>query len=151
LIYAAGEELPWRDLRQVWRPVSVLAVGLVMASAAAVAAVAGAVTPLATSTAFVLGAILASTDPVAVTALARRLSLPARVQALVQARQPGTCSHRPVMGKGPKGRILWRMPRLAQPLSADSSPASSVHGWLVDGVIFFPGATIRLGSGHQAR
>jgi monovalent cation/hydrogen antiporter len=85
LIYAAGEELPWRDLRQVWRPVTVLAVGLVAASAVAVALVAGAVTPLDTAPAFVLGAILASTDPVAVTALARRLSLPARVQALVQA------------------------------------------------------------------
>jgi len=35
--------------------------------------------------AFVLGAVLASTDPVAVSALARRLSLPARVQAVVQA------------------------------------------------------------------
>ncbi|HTD78055.1 MAG TPA: cation:proton antiporter [Chloroflexota bacterium] len=35
--------------------------------------------------AFVLGAVLASTDPVAVAALARRLSLPPRVQALVQA------------------------------------------------------------------
>ena len=35
--------------------------------------------------AFVLGAVLASTDPVAVSALGRRLSLPARVQALVQA------------------------------------------------------------------
>jgi CPA1 family monovalent cation:H+ antiporter len=35
--------------------------------------------------AFVLGAVLASTDPVAVSALGRRLSLPARVQAVVQA------------------------------------------------------------------
>jgi CPA1 family monovalent cation:H+ antiporter len=35
--------------------------------------------------AFVLGAVLASTDPVAVSALGRRLSLPPRVQALVQA------------------------------------------------------------------
>ena len=39
LLYAASEELPWRDLRAVWRPVAVLAVGLVLASAAAVAAV----------------------------------------------------------------------------------------------------------------
>jgi CPA1 family monovalent cation:H+ antiporter len=85
LLYAASEELPWRDLRAVWRPVAVLAVGLVVASAAAVAAVAGAVASLSVSMAFVLGAVLASTDPVAVTALARRLSLPARVQALVQA------------------------------------------------------------------
>jgi Na+/H+ antiporter len=85
LLYAASEELSWRDLRAVWRPVAVLAVGLVLASAAAVAAVAGAVASLSLSMAFVLGAVLASTDPVAVSALGRRLSLPARVQALVQA------------------------------------------------------------------
>jgi len=85
LLYAASEELPWRDLLAVWRPVLVLAVGLVLASAAAVGAVAGAVAGLPASLAFVLGAVLASTDPVAVSALGRRLSLPPRVQALVQA------------------------------------------------------------------
>ena len=85
LLYAASEELPWRDLLAVWRPVLVLAVGLVLASAAAVGAVAGAVAGLPVSLAFVLGAVLASTDPVAVSALGRRLSLPPRVQALVQA------------------------------------------------------------------
>ncbi|TCO54885.1 Na+/H+ antiporter [Actinocrispum wychmicini] len=85
LLFAAGEELPWRDLRAVWRPVAVLAVGLVVVSAAAVCAVAVWLTPLPIGVAFVLGAVLASTDPVAVSALARRLSLPPRVQALVQA------------------------------------------------------------------
>jgi CPA1 family monovalent cation:H+ antiporter len=85
LLYAASEELAWRDVRAVWRPLVVLAVGLVLASAAAVAAVAGWVESLPGSMAFVLGAVLASTDPVAVSALGRRLSLPARVQALVQA------------------------------------------------------------------
>jgi CPA1 family monovalent cation:H+ antiporter len=85
LLYAASEELPWRDLLAVWRPVVVLAVGLVLASAAAVAAVAGAVAGIPASMAFVLGAVLASTDPVAVSALGRRLSLPPKVQALVQA------------------------------------------------------------------
>jgi monovalent cation/hydrogen antiporter len=85
LLYAASEELPWRDVREVWRPVTLLAVGLVLASAGAVALVAVALTPLTASMAFVLGAVLASTDPVAVTALGRRLSLPSRVQALVQA------------------------------------------------------------------
>jgi monovalent cation/hydrogen antiporter len=84
LLYAASEELPWRDLVAVWRPVIVLAVGLVLASAGAVAAVTVAVTPVPVSMAFVLGAVLASTDPVAVSALGRRLSLPARVQAVVQ-------------------------------------------------------------------
>jgi CPA1 family monovalent cation:H+ antiporter len=85
LLYAASEELPWRDLRAVWRPVAVLAVGLVLASAAAVAAVTWAVAGVPASMAFVLGAVLASTDPVAVSALGRWLSLPPKVQALVQA------------------------------------------------------------------
>jgi monovalent cation/hydrogen antiporter len=85
LLFAAGEELPWRDLRAVWRPVTVLAVGLVLVSAAVVGFVAVALTPLPLGVAFVLGAVLASTDPVAVTALGRRLSLPPRIHALVQA------------------------------------------------------------------
>ncbi|SEP04295.1 Na+/H+ antiporter [Actinacidiphila rubida] len=85
LLYASAEELSVRDLRLVWRPVTVLAFGLVLASAAAVGAIVMAVTPLPPAMAFVLGAVLASTDPVAVTALGRRLSLPGRMQVLVQA------------------------------------------------------------------
>jgi CPA1 family monovalent cation:H+ antiporter len=41
LLYAASEELPWRDLRAVWRPVVVLAVGLVLFQIAVSVAVAG--------------------------------------------------------------------------------------------------------------
>jgi monovalent cation/hydrogen antiporter len=85
LLYAASEELPWRDVRAVWRPVATLAVGLVAVSAAAVGLLAAAVSPLSGRMAFVLGAVLASTDPVAVAALGRRLPLPSRVQALVSA------------------------------------------------------------------
>ena len=44
-----------------------------------------AVTAVPVAMAFVLGAVLASTDPVAVSALGRRLSLPPKMQALVQA------------------------------------------------------------------
>ncbi|MEV6926278.1 Na+/H+ antiporter [Dactylosporangium sp. NPDC051485] len=84
LLYAAGEDLSWRELRRVWRPVTILAFGLVLASAAAVGVVAAAVTGLPAAMAFVLGAILASTDPVAVTALGRRLPLPAKVHTLLQ-------------------------------------------------------------------
>ncbi|WP_329229972.1 Na+/H+ antiporter [Streptomyces canus] len=85
LLYASAEELSWRELRAVWKPVGILAIGLVLASAAAVGWVASLVTPLSWQMAFVLGAILASTDPVAVTALGRRLALPPKVQMLVQA------------------------------------------------------------------
>ncbi|MFI9274855.1 Na+/H+ antiporter [Kitasatospora sp. NPDC052896] len=85
LLYASAEELSLRDLRIVWRPVTILAFGLVFASAAAVGFAAVALTGMPPAMAFVLGAILASTDPVAVTALGRRLALPGRVQVLVQA------------------------------------------------------------------
>ncbi|RAG81267.1 Na+/H+ antiporter [Streptacidiphilus pinicola] len=85
LLYASAEEISLRDLRLVWRPVALLAFGLVLASAAAVGLLAAALTPLAGPMAFVLGAVLASTDPVAVTALGRRLSLPPRIQVMVQA------------------------------------------------------------------
>jgi CPA1 family monovalent cation:H+ antiporter len=85
LLYASAEDMPLRELRAVWKPVGILAIGLVLASAAAVAAVAALVTPLSWRMAFVLGAVLASTDPVAVTALGRRLALPPRAQVLVQA------------------------------------------------------------------
>ncbi|MBV6700431.1 Na+/H+ antiporter [Kitasatospora aureofaciens] len=85
LLYASAEELSLRDLRAVWRPVTLLAFGLVLVSAAAVGLLAAVLTPLPPAMAFVLGAVLASTDPVAVTALGRRLALPGRVQVLVQA------------------------------------------------------------------
>jgi CPA1 family monovalent cation:H+ antiporter len=85
LLYASAEEISVRALRRVWAPVTVLALGLVLATAAVIASLALALGALSASMAFVLGAVLASTDPVAVTALGRRLSLPGRIQALVQS------------------------------------------------------------------
>ncbi|MFG2146933.1 Na+/H+ antiporter [Streptomyces sp. NPDC048696] len=85
LLYASAEDVSWRELRAVWKPVSILAIGLVLASAAIVGFVASVITPLSWQMALVLGTVLASTDPVAVTALGRRLALPPRVQVLVQA------------------------------------------------------------------
>jgi CPA1 family monovalent cation:H+ antiporter len=85
LLFAAAEEISVRDLRTVWRPVTGLVFGLVLASALTVGYVARVMTPLTAAAALILGSVLASTDPVAVTALGRRLSLPPRVQAMVQA------------------------------------------------------------------
>jgi CPA1 family monovalent cation:H+ antiporter len=84
LLYASAEELSLRDLRTVWKPVIILAFGLVLASAAVIGLLGAWLTPLSGAMAFVLGTVLASTDPVAVTALGRRLALPGRVQMLVQ-------------------------------------------------------------------
>jgi CPA1 family monovalent cation:H+ antiporter len=85
LLYAAAVDVVITDLRAVIRPVSVLAIGLVAASAVVVALVVHLVAPeVSIQVGLVLGAILASTDPVAVSALARRLQLPPRLLALVQ-------------------------------------------------------------------
>lgn len=85
LLYASAKEISARELRALWRPLVGLTLGLVLATAAGVAGVAYAVTSLSVPMAFVLGAVLASTDPVAVTALGRTLPLPPRIQALAQA------------------------------------------------------------------
>jgi NhaP-type Na+/H+ or K+/H+ antiporter len=86
LLLASAEELDLPALRAVWRVVVVLATVLVLATAAATASVAHGVNAhLGLGAAFVLGAILASTDPVAVSALSRRLHLPVRMRAIVSA------------------------------------------------------------------
>jgi CPA1 family monovalent cation:H+ antiporter len=85
LLYASARDISARDLRAMWRPVAALALGLVLATALAIGTLAWQIASLSVPMAFVLGAVLASTDPVAVTALGRRLPLPPRVQALVQS------------------------------------------------------------------
>ena len=86
LLFSAAEQISLIDLRTVWRQVTVLAVVLVAVTAALVGVVTHAVDPqISGAVAFTFGAVLASTDPVAVTALSRELRLPARVSTLVQA------------------------------------------------------------------
>ena len=85
LLYAAAVDVVITDLQTVLKPVLVLALGLVAATAVTVALVLHAITPsVSIEAALVLGAVLASTDPVAVSALARRLQLPPKLLALVQ-------------------------------------------------------------------
>jgi len=85
LLYAAATDVSMREFRVVVRPVLILAIGLVALSALAVAVTVTVLAPQMTFTVgLVLGAVLASTDPVAVSALARRLRLPPRLLALVQ-------------------------------------------------------------------
>ncbi|HSK83116.1 MAG TPA: Na+/H+ antiporter [Rubrobacter sp.] len=71
------------DLRHHFTPILTLAIGLVLLTAAAIAVVAHTVVGLPWAAAFVLGAILAPTDPVAAEAVFRRLGVPARVRTVV--------------------------------------------------------------------
>jgi Na+/H+ antiporter len=71
------------DLRAHLRAITLLAVGLVFATTFTVAAVAHFVIGLSWPVAFVLGAILSPTDPVAAEAIFRRLGVPERVGTVV--------------------------------------------------------------------
>ena len=84
LLYAAAFFTPLRELRRNVRPVSLLAVGLVLATMLVVAAVAHFALDFGWAAAFVLGAIVSPTDPVAATAIARRLGVPGRIVTIVE-------------------------------------------------------------------
>src|SRR5918999_5343419 len=71
------------ELRAYLRPILLLAIGLVLCTTAAIALVAHALIGLPWAAAFVLGAILAPTDPVAAEAVFRRLGVPGRVSTIV--------------------------------------------------------------------
>ena len=84
LLYAAAYFTPLRELRRNVAQISMLAVGLVLATAAVVAIVAHEALGFDWAPAFVLGAIVSPTDPIAATAIARRLGAPARIIAVVE-------------------------------------------------------------------
>jgi len=85
LLFSAGYTTSLRDFRENLRPIGVLAVGLVLATIFGVAAFAHAVIPgVGWPAAFVLGAIVSPTDPVAATAVARRLGVSRRVVTVLE-------------------------------------------------------------------
>jgi CPA1 family monovalent cation:H+ antiporter len=84
LLYAAAFFTPLREFRRNLGPISLLAVGLVLATAIAVATVAHTALGFGWAEAFVLGAIVSPTDPVAATAIARRLGVPGRIVTIVE-------------------------------------------------------------------
>jgi monovalent cation/hydrogen antiporter len=85
LLYVAAFFTSLRDLRRKVRPISLLSVGLVLATMVAVAAIAhAAIDGLPWAAAFALGAIVSPTDPVAATAIARRVGVSRRVVTVVE-------------------------------------------------------------------
>jgi monovalent cation/hydrogen antiporter len=85
LLYSASFFSSLRELRTNLRPISFLAVGLVLATTGAVAVIAHALIPgMGWGPAFVLGAIVSPTDPVAAIAIAERLSVPRRVVTVME-------------------------------------------------------------------
>src|SRR5213593_2170027 len=85
ILWAAAYFTSLREFRENLRPISLLAIGLVLATTAAVAVVAHAVFPgMSWAAAIALGAIVSPPDAVAATAIGKRLRLPRRIVTILE-------------------------------------------------------------------
>ncbi len=85
LLYAAAFFASLRDLRRNLRPITMTAVGLVIATAVGVALVAHAlIDGMTWGAAFALGAIVAPTDPIAANEIMKRLGAPRRLVTIIE-------------------------------------------------------------------
>jgi Na+/H+ antiporter len=85
LIYPAALFTSWRDFRRNLRPIGLLSVGLVLVTIVVIALTAHALVPaMPWSAAFALGAIVSPTDAIAATSVIRRLSLPHRIEVVLE-------------------------------------------------------------------
>lgn len=85
LLYVEAFNTSWKKLQGVGEEISFQAVGLVLVTVAAVAAVIHAVVPaMPWSAAFVLGAIVSPTDAVAATSIAKEVHLPTRLMDIIK-------------------------------------------------------------------
>jgi monovalent cation/hydrogen antiporter len=86
LLYASAFFADFRYIRRGLRPISLGAVGLVLATMVVVALVAHALIPdMSWAAAFTLGAIVSPTDPLAGALIMRRLGVPARLVSSAEA------------------------------------------------------------------
>jgi monovalent cation/hydrogen antiporter len=85
LLYSAAFFSSLRDLRANVKQISLLSIGLVLATTFAVAAIAHAwIDDLSWEAAIVLGAVVSPTDPIAATSIFQRLSVPRGVATVVE-------------------------------------------------------------------
>jgi CPA1 family monovalent cation:H+ antiporter len=84
LLYSSGVGMSWRGFKNNLRPILLLAVGCVLFTASAVAAVAHWLLDIPWAVGFVLGAVVSPPDAVAPMAIARRLAVPRRILTILE-------------------------------------------------------------------
>jgi len=84
LVFGEALSSSYLDLRKVSRPVLALAIGLVVTATFVVGGVVSAAVALPISVALALGAILAPTDAVAVSTIAKRAAIPRRLVSILE-------------------------------------------------------------------
>ena len=140
LLYSAAFFTSLRELRSNVRPIGLLAIGLVLATTVGVAVVAHAfIDDLPWASAFVLGAIVSPTDPLAASSIARRFGVPGRLVTIVEGESlvnDGTglvlyrvavaAAHRGSFSPSTRAGCSWSPP-VAESPSASSSAGSSAR------------------------
>jgi CPA1 family monovalent cation:H+ antiporter len=84
LLFPAALFTSWRDFRANLRPISLLAIGLVLFTTVAVAYLAHYFMHLPLAAGFVLGAIISPPDAIAASAIAERLKIPRRIVTILE-------------------------------------------------------------------
>lgn len=84
LLFPAALFTSWRDFRANLRPITLLAVGLVLLTTVTVAYLAHYLMGLPLAAGFVLGAIISPPDAIAATAIADQLKLPRRIVTILE-------------------------------------------------------------------
>ena len=84
LLFPAALSTSWRDFRANLRPISLLAIGLVLFTTVAVAYLAHYFMGLPLAAGFVLGAIISPPDAIAASAIAERLKVPRRIVTILE-------------------------------------------------------------------
>ena len=84
LLFPAALSTSWRDFRANLRPISLLAIGLVLLTTVAVAYLAHYFMHVPLAIGFVLGAIISPPDAIAATAIAERLKVPRRIVTILE-------------------------------------------------------------------
>jgi CPA1 family monovalent cation:H+ antiporter len=84
LLFPAALFTSWRDFRANLRPISLLAIGLVLFTTVLVAYLAKYFFHLPLAAGFVLGAIISPPDAIAATAIAERLKIPRRIITILE-------------------------------------------------------------------
>jgi len=113
ILWAAAYFTSLREFRANLRPISMLAVGVVLATTAAVAAIAHWLLPgLSWAAAIVLGAIVSPPDAVAATAIARRLGIPRRLVTILEGESlvndaTALVLYRTAIGAVVTGTFVW--------------------------------------------
>jgi CPA1 family monovalent cation:H+ antiporter len=84
IVYSSAVAMSWREFRFNLRPISLLAVGCVLFTTVAAAAVTHWLLGFSWPVGFVLGAIVSPPDPVAPLSIARRMQLPRRLLVILE-------------------------------------------------------------------